>query len=1033
MKVTVQTSILLWLLAGPVHGGTVFSAILSGSGQEYATSVASDAQGNVYVAGLTYSPDFPVTAGAFQTTFGGTSDAFIAKVGPDGKLLWSTYLGGILDDWATGVALDSAGNVLVTGYTRSANFPLANPIRSVLDNGASDDYDAFVAKLDPNGAKLLYSTFLGGAADDGPAGIALDSAGNAYVAVSTNSTTGYPGTQTAPNQFGIFVSKLNPMGALVYSFFHQYGAAAGIALDAGGNVYVTGTSNSTNPGTATKSFGAAGTNQAMVFKISPDGSNKLYETRLGGSVKAAGTAIAVDSAGEVDVAGSTSSVDFPLVKPLQSSPGARPLWKSADSGTTFAPADNLPFALPQMMVVDPTTPTTLYEATGDLGVFKSVDGGATWTAANSGIAATNIQALAIDPVHPQTLYAATGPAPDASSITVYKTVNGAGVWMAVDSPASPQLAVDAQNPNIVWEIGSTLRKSTDAGATWKPVTFPGSVQSLVLDPRVSGNVFAISSPVFCGFQCSGGQPGYFYRSVDGGADWIQEPLPAPSATRLLVDGSTNPSTVFDGLGARSVDGGITFMSITPPPGASSSSTIAVDITGTLYVAVAGQGNYLSRDHAQTWTAIGSFIPPWRFEAFGPVITSIVPAGSTGTLYATTNQIAASGFVTKLSADGSSIVYSTYLRGHASMESYNAYAAEPGVFLMQNWISAIAIDAGGNATVAGGTRAVDFPTANPAQAAGAGLADAFLTTISADGGKLNYSTYFGGSQDDGALAAALDSQGNAIFAGQTFSGDFPVPGGAQLPFSYGNAFVVKLATSPPAISAVANAASNLSGTIAPGEIVVLFGTGFGPAQLTSAHAGSDGLFDAQLAGTSVQFNGISAPMIYTSSTQVAAIVPYEVTGANAQVTVTYQGQISAPITAGVAASAPALFTLDSTGQGQAAAVNQAGSINTSSVPAPVGSIISLYATGEGQTSPAGVDGKPATTPLPTPILPVNVTIGGVTVDNLQYVGGAPGEVAGLLQINVQIPAGILAGSGVPVLIRVGSAGSQAGVTIAVSAN
>jgi uncharacterized protein (TIGR03437 family) len=245
--------------------------------------------------------------------------------------------------------------------------------------------------------------------------------------------------------------------------------------------------------------------------------------------------------------------------------------------------------------------------------------------------------------------------------------------------------------------------------------------------------------------------------------------------------------------------------------------------------------------------------------------------------------------------------------------------------------------------------------------------------------------------------------------------------------------VKLATGPPAIGAVANAASNLSGAIAPGEIVVLFGSSFGPAQLTSAHAGSDGLYDAQLAGTSVQFNGISAPMIYASSTQVAAIVPYEVTGNNAQVAVTYQGQSSAPTTVAVAAAAPGLFTLGSTGQGQAAAVNQDGSINTSSAPAPVGSIISLYATGEGQTSPAGVDGKPATAPLPTPVLPVTVTIGGVTINDLQYVGGAPGEVAGLLQINVQIPAGITAGSAVPVLIRVGSATSQAGVTIAVSAN
>ena len=236
-----------------------------------------------------------------------------------------------------------------------------------------------------------------------------------------------------------------------------------------------------------------------------------------------------------------------------------------------------------------------------------------------------------------------------------------------------------------------------------------------------------------------------------------------------------------------------------------------------------------------------------------------------------------------------------------------------------------------------------------------------------------------------------------------------------------------------IATLNNAASNLSGPIAPGEIVVLTGSGLGPSQITSASVGTDGLYDPQLAGASVQFNGIAAPMIYTSATQVAAIVPYEVTGASAQVSVTYQGQTSAPGTVAVAASAPGLFTLDSGGRGQAAAINQNGSINTVSTPARIGSVISLFATGEGQTSPPGSDGKPASGTPPTPNLLVIVTIGGVTVNGLQYVGGAPGEVAGLLQINVQIPSGITPGSAVPVVIRVGGATSQAGVTIAVSAN
>ncbi|MGA7240264.1 MAG: SBBP repeat-containing protein [Bryobacteraceae bacterium] len=124
-------------------------------------------------------------------------------------------------------------------------------MQSALDNNATDDYDAFVAKLDPNGAKLLYSTFLGGQADDGAAGITVDSAGNAYVAVSSNSAVGFPGAPNAARQSGIFVGKLSPQGALVYSFYHPYGSAGAIALDAAGAAYVAGLVASVNPSSAT--------------------------------------------------------------------------------------------------------------------------------------------------------------------------------------------------------------------------------------------------------------------------------------------------------------------------------------------------------------------------------------------------------------------------------------------------------------------------------------------------------------------------------------------------------------------------------------------------------------------------------------------------------------------------------------------------------------------------------------------------------------------------------------------------------------
>jgi uncharacterized protein (TIGR03437 family) len=247
-----------------------------------------------------------------------------------------------------------------------------------------------------------------------------------------------------------------------------------------------------------------------------------------------------------------------------------------------------------------------------------------------------------------------------------------------------------------------------------------------------------------------------------------------------------------------------------------------------------------------------------------------------------------------------------------------------------------------------------------------------------------------------------------------------------------------AISPPAavsVDFVNNAASNQFLGIAPGEIVTLKGSGLGPTQLVSARVGSDGLYPTQLSGTSVQFNGVAAPLLYTSATQVAAVAPYGVTGPAVQVTVTYQDQTSVPATIQVFSAAAGLFTADGTGVGQAAAVNQDGTINSASNPAPIGSVISLYATGAGQTSPAAVDGQLSTSPLASQSLPVQVYIGQqmvLSTAQLQYAGPAPGEIAGLMQINVPLPPGLKTGSQVPVMIFVGArlSSSQSNVTIAV---
>lgn len=236
--------------------------------------------------------------------------------------------------------------------------------------------------------------------------------------------------------------------------------------------------------------------------------------------------------------------------------------------------------------------------------------------------------------------------------------------------------------------------------------------------------------------------------------------------------------------------------------------------------------------------------------------------------------------------------------------------------------------------------------------------------------------------------------------------------------------------PVLIGSVLDGASERANQIAPGKIVVIYGGGLGPPQLTQFSA-VNGVIGTQLEGTSVSFNGVAAPILYTSATQVAAIVPYSISGNTVQVRVGWQGQLSDAYSVPLAASAPSLFTANGTGAGQAVAINAAGgALNNAANPVKIGGYISIFATGEGLTSPAGVDGKLPAMPIPRPTLPVTATVGGIP-GIVQYAGGASGYIPGVMMVNVQIPGGVRPGGYVPVVIQVGDAASGPGVWIAVS--
>jgi hypothetical protein len=295
-----------------------YSTYLGGTDADYANGIAIDALGNAYVSGSTTSSNFPTTAAAFQSTTGGGQDVFVTKLDATGSaLLYSTYLGGINHDYGHGIALDGVGSAFVSGYTASGDFPTTP---GAFDTALGGVEDVFVTKLNPSGSALDYSTYVGGSNLDEAYGIALDTAGNAYVTGGTNSAD-FP---TTPGAFdGVwdgtdaFVTKLNSSGtALDYSTFlggTSYELGYSIAVDASSNAYVTGTTTSADFPTTAGAFDTtyAAAHDGFVTKVDTTGSSLIYSTFIGGSDLDYVLSGGLDASGNFHVSGTTASPDFP--------------------------------------------------------------------------------------------------------------------------------------------------------------------------------------------------------------------------------------------------------------------------------------------------------------------------------------------------------------------------------------------------------------------------------------------------------------------------------------------------------------------------------------------------------------------------------------------------------------------------------------------------------------------------------------------------------------------------------------------------
>jgi len=327
--------------------GLEYSTYLGGStnntdtsGANAGTGIAVDGAGNAYVTGYTYGYNYPL-AKPFQSVLGlgrgalgSQYDAFVTKLNASGSgLVYSTYLGGSGGDQAVGIAVDKAGEAYVIGTTNSPDFPTtAHARQPYLVPGADSNF--FVTKFTASGTALVFSTLMGATSADAPHALAVDGAGNVYIAGETNGGIPQTAMGAEPNPgpgTHAFVMKMDSKGVLVYStYLGGSGAdiAEGIAVDAAGAVYIAGKTSS--PAFSTPVFplakalqgqlggtrGGFGMNDAFVTKISPCGTAILYSSYLGGTFDDAAAGIAVDARGDAIVAGYTLSPNFPLVHPL---------------------------------------------------------------------------------------------------------------------------------------------------------------------------------------------------------------------------------------------------------------------------------------------------------------------------------------------------------------------------------------------------------------------------------------------------------------------------------------------------------------------------------------------------------------------------------------------------------------------------------------------------------------------------------------------------------------------------------------------
>lgn len=386
-------------------------------------------------------------------------------------------------------------------------------------------------------------------------------------------------------------------------------------------------------------------------------------------------------------------------------------------------------------------------------------------------------------------------------------------------------------------------------------------------------------------------------------------------------------------------------------------------------------------------------------------------------------LAYDAFVAKLNPSATALLYSTYLGASRSDRAH-----------------ALAVDRSGSAYVGGVTESPDFPnTLGPCGTRFGGGEDGFVVRLDANGASLVYAATLGGRGSDEVTAMALDQFQQAMVVGRTDSPDFPTaPYALNSVYQYGyhgsgEVFLSRVShvPAPPlpciAVAGIANGADRMPGVVAPGELIHIRGAGFGAAA-RGTYTGPGGGLPLTLSGTRVLVDGVAVPLLETAPNQIQAFLPFDIAGkSEVAIEVERDGVKTQRLVVGVDAAAPGLFEAPDR-PGQALAVNQDGSVNTRNNPAVRGQVLVLYATGLGELEGPMGAGLPAPSAVRTQ-LAIQAFLGNVA-GTVEYAGAAPGLPAGIYQINVRIPEMAPAGMAVPVRIRAGSITAQVSPTVAI---